>query len=73
MKKAIKDILSLWFDVERGYKTTAALPTAFVPLLWFDVERGYKTTSLSVTLWRSQLWFDVERGYKTTYSVSNLS
>ena len=34
----------LWFDVERGYKTTLADSKKIVDVLWFDVERGYKTT-----------------------------
>ena len=34
----------LWFDVERGYKTTLDEIERRICLLWFDVERGYKTT-----------------------------
>ena len=36
----------LWFDVERGYKTTGQNLTLDTDMLWFDVERGYKTTQL---------------------------
>ena len=36
----------LWFDVERGYKTTLILNRQKILKLWFDVERGYKTTIL---------------------------
>ena len=36
--------MSLWFDVEEGYKTTHADVYSMAPLLWFDVEEGYKTT-----------------------------
>ena len=34
----------LWFDVERGYKTTKQRFPLELLQLWFDVERGYKTT-----------------------------
>ena len=34
----------LWFDVERGYKTTLPWLSRCGYQLWFDVERGYKTT-----------------------------
>ena len=34
----------LWFDVERGYKTTKRISIHNAAKLWFDVERGYKTT-----------------------------
>ena len=37
--------MKLWFDVERGYKTTAGNKSRAADELWFDVERGYKTTS----------------------------
>ena len=39
-------ITVLWFDVERGYKTTKSKKSTSGLLLWFDVERGYKTTHL---------------------------
>ena len=34
---------SLWFDVERRYKTMQVIGFQTMNLLWFDVERRYKT------------------------------
>ena len=34
---------SLWFDVERRYKTILAVFASNSTELWFDVERRYKT------------------------------
>ena len=56
----------LWFDVEKGYRTTQTRTIANTATLWFDVEKGYRTTPLpSPRVW-TPLWFDVEKGYRTT-------
>ena len=38
----------LWFDVEKRYNTTKALPIRKPIMLWFDVEKRYNTTALEV-------------------------
>ena len=35
---------TLWFDVEKRYKTTSARDVVWNSKLWFDVEKRYKTT-----------------------------
>ena len=44
--------LQLWFDVEKRYKTIAALGKEGRSQLWFDVEKRYKTIPL-LKLWSS--------------------
>ena len=36
-------ITTLWFDVERRYKTIMGDSVGIFSQLWFDVERRYKT------------------------------
>ena len=56
----------LWFDVEKGYITTATPIATISEWLWFDVEKGDITTTASCLSSLTRLWFDVEKGYITT-------
>ncbi len=56
---------TLWFDVEKKYKTIRLKKAYFDGSLWFDVEKKYKTISSTNFFTLQRLWFDVEKKYKT--------
>ena len=60
---------SLWFDVEKKYKTMQHGFTEGSGTLWFDVEKKYKTIDLSKVNVKSLLWFDVEKKYQTIVKI----
>ena len=39
-----KNLIWLWFDVEKRYNTTLIVRLSRLSWLWFDVEKRYNTT-----------------------------
>ena len=66
MKNLWKQLLLLWFDVEKRRYTTRAAAACARRELWFDVEKRRYTTNQAILRVITALWFDVEKRRYTT-------